>query len=62
MERKIEIIAMNFDDYMEKYGYYYEAGELWDYPLSEIDYLLCESESTRFALVDDRLYEVEICD
>ena len=62
MSRELTIIKMSFEHYMEKYGYYYEAGELWDYPLSELDYLLSETESTKFALVDNRLYEIKVCD
>ena len=53
--KSIEIIKMNKEDLIS-----IKNENLWDYPLEEIDYLSSREEGIRrFALIDNRLYELE---
>lgn len=56
--RKIEIIKLTLEEYMRENGSMYEEGNLWDYPLCELEYIIKETEINKLALIDDRLYEL----
>lgn len=56
--RKIQIQKMTIKEYMDKYGIQYEEGELFDYPLDELDYIIEDTDIEKLALIDDRLYEI----
>ena len=57
--RKISIQTMNLDEYMSKFKYEYNEGELFDYPLEELDYILSDTDIESLALIDNRLYELK---
>lgn len=54
----MQIIKMNMEEYLERFGLQYEDGELWDYPLEEMEYILENNECTKYALIENRLYEM----
>lgn len=55
------IVDMEREMYKTIFGYDYECGILWDYPLEELDYLQEEHEGMIFARLDDgRLYETDM--
>ena len=56
--RKIQIQKMTIKEYMDKYSIQYEEGELFDYPLDELDYIIEDTDIEKLALIDDRLYEI----
>lgn len=55
----IKIIKMDKNEYFNKYGDKYLNGELWDYPITELEYLCNECYNSIYALIDNRLYEIK---
>ena len=56
--RKISIQNMDLEKYMSMYGYDYNEGNLFDYPIEELDYILNDTDIANLALIDNRLYEI----
>lgn len=56
--RKIEITKMSEKEYMDNYGYEYSEGNLFDYPLEELDYIITDTDIEKLALINNRLYEL----
>ena len=44
----------------EFFDKHFNNGDNWDFPISELDYLLREHDGESFALIGDRLYELQI--
>lgn len=44
----------------EYYDEHFNNGDNWSFPLDELDYLLKEHSGESFALIDGRLYELQI--
>ena len=56
--KNLEIIEMSEEKYFELYGEQYEDGDLWDYPLDEIEYIIHNTNIEKVALINNRLYEI----
>lgn len=56
--REVKVIKMTMEKYMEQYGEQYNEGELFDYPLEELDYIISDTDIEKVALIEDRLYEI----
>ena len=55
------IVDMEREVYRDIFGYDYECGILWDYPMDELGYLAEEYNGMIFArLKDGRLYETDM--
>ena len=57
--REVKVIKMTMEKYMEQYGEQYNEGELFDYPLEELDYIVEDTDISTVALIGDRLYEID---
>lgn len=53
--KQITIVKMTSEEYQK-----YVNEDAWDFPLSEIEYLLETHSGETFALVDNRLWEVSL--
>lgn len=58
MKRKIKIIQLTLEEYLAEYGLEYTEGHLFDYPFSELDYIIDETEINYLAIIGSRLYEI----
>ena len=62
MSNSIRIFKMSMEEYVEKYN----IEENWDFPMSELDYLIEEYDGLDFALIynedieEYRLYEMNL--
>ena len=56
--KELKIIEMSEEKYFELYGEQYEEGDLWDYPLDEIEYIIHNTNIEKVALINNRLYEI----
>lgn len=57
--KDIRIIKMTMEEYLATYKEEYESGEVWDYPLEELEYVIENSECKKVALIENRLYEIK---
>lgn len=58
MEREVKVIKMSMEEYMKNHREEYEEGNLFDYPLEELDHIVNDTDIEVVALIGDRLYEV----
>lgn len=58
MKREIKVIQMTVVEYMKNYKEEYEEGNLFDYPLDELDHIVNDTDIEVVALIGDRLYEI----
>lgn len=58
MDRVVQVVIMDQEEYMEKHGEEYDKGELWDYPLEELEHIIVDTDINKVALIDDRLFEL----
>ena len=56
--KELKIIEMSEEKYFELYGEQYEDGDLWGYPLDEIEYIIHNTNIEKVALINNRLYEI----
>lgn len=59
MKREVKVVNMTLEEYMKGHKDEYDEGNLFDYPLEEIDHILNHTEIEAVALIGDRLYELE---
>lgn len=57
--RQVKVMIMTKEEYMNVYGDRHEEGELFDYPLEEMSYILLDTKIEKLALIEGRLYEIE---
>lgn len=57
--KDIRIIKMTMEEYLATYKEEYESGEVWDYTLEELEYIIENSECKKVALIENRLYEIK---
>lgn len=53
-------MSMGMEEYRANYGESYDNGELWDYPIEELDYLLDRNDEMVYVLIDGRIYETGV--
>lgn len=58
MKREVKVIKMSIEEYMENHREEYEEGNLFDYPLDELDHIVNDTDIEVVALIGDRLYEI----
>lgn len=58
MKREVKVIQMTIVEYMKSYKEEYEEGNLFDYPLDELDHIANDTDIEVVALIGDRLYEI----
>lgn len=58
MKKQIKIIELKLEEYLAEYGLEYTEGHLFDYPLSELPYIMEETDINHLALINNRLYEI----
>lgn len=56
--RSITIVTMTIEEYRDKYANEYDDGNLFDYPLNELDHVLEDTDIEKLAFIDKRLYEM----
>lgn len=57
-KRDIKIVKMSLEKYLSEFGLEYDEGNLFDYPISELDYIMNDTEIEVLALIGNRLYEL----
>lgn len=58
MEKRLTIITMALEDYMDNCGEEYEEGNLFDYSIEELEHIMYHTNISKVALIDGRLYEL----
>ena len=56
--KKLNIVTMTLNEYMKAYGEEYNDGNLFDYPIEELEYIMQDTDIEKVALIDGRLYEI----
>lgn len=59
MSRNVSVVIMSLKQYYKKYGMDYKNGDLTDYPLEELDYIIQDTDIEKVALIGNRLFEIE---